>query len=109
MALTDSSFAALGKKTLEDMLDAIEGGLGDYMDVDLVGGILTIELDEGGEYVINLHAPNQQIWMSSPVSGASHYEYNDADDTWVSTKGAGALFGILAAELSKASGETFSF
>ncbi|MCW9033276.1 MAG: iron donor protein CyaY [Rhodospirillales bacterium] len=109
MALSESAFASLGKETLENMLDTIENNLGDFMDVDLVSGILKIELDEGGEYVINLHAPNQQIWMSSPVSGATHYSYDEASETWVSTKGEADLMEVLAAELSKTTGESFSF
>ncbi|MEQ9361280.1 MAG: iron donor protein CyaY [Rhodospirillales bacterium] len=71
MSLDDTSFTRIADATLESFMDAIEAVLGDQADVDLEGGILTIELDSGGQYVINKHAPNRQIWMSSPASGAT--------------------------------------
>ena len=79
--------------------------VGDQLDVDLQDGILTIELDSGGQYVINKHAPNRQIWMSSPVSGASHFD-SDGHGGWVGTRGAGTLAAMLSAELAAATGET---
>jgi iron donor protein CyaY len=35
--------------------------------------VLDITLPSGAQYVINRHAPSQQIWVSSPVSSASHF------------------------------------
>lgn len=98
-----SSFEQIANETLENLLDSIEEALGDQLDIDLEGGILNIELDAGGVYIINKHAPNKQIWMSSPVSGASHYDLND-DGVWVSTRGEGALLDRLSEELKSQTG-----
>ena len=41
----------------------------DSRDTRFQNGVLTVKLGEAGTYVINKQAPNQQIWLSSPVSG----------------------------------------
>jgi len=103
VVISDSEFDMHADETLEHLMEILEDALGDQLDVDLEGGILSIELDSGGQYVINKHKPNRQIWMSSPVSGASHFEYN-AETGWVGTRDAGNLNRILAQELSEATG-----
>ena len=106
MSLDETAFARIADQTLENFMDAIDGVLGDQADVDLEGGILTIELDAGGEYVINKHAPNRQIWMSSPKSGATHFEYDDEAAKWCCTRSGGKLDEMLASELKTLAGVT---
>lgn len=107
MSLDESAFEALADETLRRFMDQIDDALGDGLDVDLEGGILTIELDTGDQYVINKHAPNRQVWMSSPVSGAFHFEFDGK--AWVSTRDpATVLTRLLADELAAATGQTFS-
>lgn len=99
MPMDESRFATLADQMLNHLSDTIDAILGDDVDVELQGGILTLSLDGGGQYVINKHAPNRQIWLSSPVSGASHYDCAD-DGTWVSTRDpAATLTGVLGGEL----------
>jgi iron-sulfur cluster assembly protein CyaY len=76
---------------------------GDRADVDLEEGILTIDLDEGGRYVVNKHVPNRQIWLSSPFSGAAHFDYNP-ERGWVGTRGGGTLHALLKQEISELTG-----
>jgi frataxin len=104
MTIDESTFQTLADETLARMMDTLEEAVGDRLDVDFLDGILTIELDTGGQYVINKHAPNRQIWMSSPVSGASHFDC-DGNGGWVATRGAGTLAAMLSAELTAATGE----
>jgi len=106
MALDESTFQTIADRTLLAYQQAIEDALGDSLEIDLREGILTLELDSGAKYVINKHAPNRQIWMSSPVSGASHYAYDPERRQWVSTRGGGTLAETLAAELARATGTT---
>ena len=109
MTLDENSFEALADKTLADLLGAIEDQLGDVADVDMQGGVLTIELDAGGEYVVNKHAPMRQVWVSSPVSGATHFAYDADGRRWVSTRHAATtLDALLAEELAAATGRPFS-
>ena len=100
MTLDDTAFEKTADDTLATFLDAIDEALGDRLDVDLQGGILTIELEAGGQYVINKHGPNRQIWMSSPKSGASHYDFDEAAGAWCDTRSGARLDVVLAGELA---------
>jgi frataxin len=104
----ESAFHAVADRTLAALLETIENTLGDELDVDLQGGILSIELASGGQYVINKHVPNRQIWLSSPASGASHFAYRPGRG-WTSTRGDAVLHELLAQELSTATGTPVSF
>jgi frataxin len=101
--MDDSTFESLADRTLARLQTQIEEAL-DEVDVDLRGGILTLELDDGRQYVINKHMPNRQIWMSSPISGASHFAHDAASGTWRSTRGNERLHDMLATELASATG-----
>ncbi|MBL8660051.1 MAG: iron donor protein CyaY [Rhodospirillales bacterium] len=104
----ESAFQAEADKALAILLERIDDALGDELDVDLQGGVLTIDLDSGGQYVINKHAPNRQIWMSSPASGASHFAYR-AGAGWIATRSDDALYDMLARELTAATGKPIAF
>ncbi len=104
MELDQTAFETIAERTLERFMDTIDEVLGDRLDVDFESGILTIEDRSLGQYVINKHAPNRQIWMSSPLSGASHFDHDAETGDWVSTRGADTLSGLLADELSTYTG-----
>ena len=108
--ITDGKiFETIAQKTLDTMLDRIDNDLGDEIDVDLNAGILNIEFSNGAQYVISKNAPNCEIWMSSPLSGASHYYLEDDLKTWVDTRNGEKLFEKLAEELSLGSLKSFTF
>ena len=108
--ITDGEiFENIAEKTLNMLLDRIDDALGDAFDVDLNGGILIIELENRAQYVINKNAPNYEIWMSSPLSGASHYFLDDDLETWVDTRSGDKFFEKLSQELSQCAGKSFTF
>ena len=109
MSLDDTTFARTADDTLETFMDVIEEALGDQADVDLEGGILTIELDVGGEYVINKHAPNKQIWMSSPLSGPLRYDYDPAAGVWFYARDGHGLRAKLSEEVESLLGLSVEF
>lgn len=43
------------------------------IDVEYQGGILTITLPTGKQFIVSKHAPSMQLWLSSPVSGGLHF------------------------------------
>jgi len=98
-------------QVLDALFEQIEEQLGDWLDVDMSGGILEVELPDGGAYVINKHAPNREIWLSSPKSGAWHFASDDGEH-WRSTRGGASgapeLCTLLADELAAASGRPVS-
>ena len=104
----ESAFHAIADRTLATLLERIEEVLGEDLDVDLQGGILSIELTSGSQYIINKHAPNRQIWLSSPVSGAVHFAYHPGRG-WISTRSSAVLHELLAHELSAETGTAISF
>ena len=107
MSIDEPTFERLADETLKYLLATIEAALGAHMDVDIEGGVLTIRLDAGGVYVVNKQAPNRQIWLASPASGAWHFDFRDAPakaGRWVATKGGMTLAALLASELSAVAG-----
>ena len=98
--MDETSFERAAEKTLQQLMAALEEALGDEAEIDLEGGILTVELEAGGIYLLNLHRPNRQIWLSSPKSGAWHFDADPAaPGHWVATRGGERLHDLLAREL----------
>lgn len=86
----------------DSLLAALEEGIGHHADAELQGGVLTVEGDAksgGGIWLVNKHAPTQQIWLSSPRSGARHYAFDGASGQWRDTRGGTDLLATLTAEL----------
>lgn len=105
MTVSKSAFHLLADQALNAIALAIETRLGERLDVELQEGILTIDLDEGGQYLINKHGPNRQIWLSSPKSGAWHFACPDQGAVWASTRDPGTtLGGLLNQEFAAAAG-----
>jgi frataxin len=92
--MSNSAFETLA----DSLLAALEEGIGAHADAELQGGILTVDGDDG-TWVVNKHAPTQQIWLSSPKSGARHYAFDEPSGQWKDTRGGADLVGHLSAEL----------
>ncbi len=107
--MEESAFQAAAESTLTRLYTVIDETLGDDVDAELRGGILTLELVDGSQYVINRHGPTRQLWLSSPVSGAAHFDYDEAARSWRSTRGGPPLAERLAAELAAATGRDIAF
>ena len=93
--MSSSAFESLA----DSLLAALEEGIG--TDAELQGGILTVERDEG-TWVVNKHGPTRQVWLSSPLSGARHYAFDQASGLWRDTRGGADLLSHLSAELDVA-------
>ena len=104
MNTAEKEFNESAEKTIETLFDAIERELGDIADVDLEGGILNVELDDGRVYIINKHTPNRQIWLSSPLSGAHHFALDAGTKEWASTRDSALLHKMLEDELASIKG-----
>ncbi|MBF0246892.1 MAG: iron donor protein CyaY [Alphaproteobacteria bacterium] len=103
-----AEFETLAEETLENLFDSVEDMLGLDEDADFAHGILNIELGDGRKYVINKNSASQEIWVSSPVSGASHYAFDADSGDWLNTRGGGNLVETLSTELSRLTGNTVS-
>jgi frataxin len=84
--MDNTEFTQIAEACLQNIYDLIEAADTQYLlEVDLLDGILNIELPDGGQYIINKHNASKQIWLSSPVSGASHFSYMGGE--WRDSKG----------------------
>ena len=95
---SSTEFHQRADQKLEALQDHIESLLEDA-DVDLLDETLTVILTSGQQYVINKHAPTQQIWVASPVSGAHHFRYDAQLDVWCNIRTGQALDDLLNDEL----------
>ena len=103
MSVDEAAFESLAVQTLQRFALRIEEATME-LEVDLEDGVLNIETEDGSIYLVNKHSAMRQLWLSSPVSGASHFDYDAANKIWESTRGGESLEGILERELSAAVG-----
>jgi frataxin len=86
--MDETEFHMLADATItgieQDMEEADQDG---RLDVEVMGGVLTLQLTDGKQYVISKHTPTRQVWVSSPVSGAHHFGYDAAAKKWVLASG----------------------
>jgi frataxin len=106
--MDEPEFERQAGKLLDRLMAEIEDQAMDDLDVDLEGGILTIALPDGGTYLVNKHAPNREIWLSSPKSGAWHFRHQP-EAGWISTRVVDGerpqLHRLLSGELAAATGK----
>ncbi|XP_042007653.1 frataxin, mitochondrial-like [Salvia splendens] len=103
--LTEEEYHKLANSTIHDLLEKLEE-YGDSVDidgfdVDYGNEVLTLKLGDLGTYVINKQTPNRQIWMSSPVSGPSRFDWDQKDKAWIYKRTKQNLFKVLETELEK--------
>ena len=92
-------FNKIAEHTLEKLTRDIEQADQEYLlEIDRIGPVLTIELEDGREYIINKHDASQEIWVASPVSGASHFHHQEG--VWKNRQGE-ILENMLAKELKQ--------
>ncbi|KAK4790248.1 hypothetical protein SAY86_017552 [Trapa natans] len=99
--LADSTIHVLQEK-LEDYGDHVDI---DGFDVDYGNDVLTLKLGELGTYVLNKQTPNRQIWLSSPVSGPSRFDWDQSSKAWIYRRNKANLFSVLENELETLCGQ----
>ena len=69
-------------------------------------GVLSINMGDLGTFVLNIQAPNRQIWLSSPISGPARYNFESSTRTWVNNRNEEqVLERLLSEELTELVGE----
>lgn len=99
MAMDEKQYRDLVEACLNHWLDVLEASAG-FDELDLADGVLQAETEDGKTFILNRHVPLRQVWLSSPVSGAHHYAFDEAAGTWHSTRGGEALSDRLSADLA---------
>lgn len=99
--LSEAHFHAIADATLLHLFDRLEDAFerGDFEELDINNGILTIETVSGKTFIVSKHAPSCQLWLASPISGGHHFTYNESEQSWELPNGE-TLKTLLAAELA---------
>ncbi len=79
-------FKKLAKKAFDYIFNLVEEKYQDF-DVDYEGENLIIEVNNS-TFVLSIHNPMSQIWLSSPVSGAHHFQLKKSNEgyDWMNTR-----------------------
>ena len=82
-------FKKKASETLDDIFNLVELKFNNY-EVDYENENLRIDSLEGkGTFIVSIHTPTSQIWLSSPISGAHHFESRSPESIeWISTRDA---------------------
>ncbi|XP_022547932.2 frataxin, mitochondrial-like isoform X2 [Brassica napus] len=91
--LQEDEFHRLANVTINNLLEKIENE------------VLTLKLGSLGTYVMNKQTPNRQIWMSSPVSGPSRFDWDRDANAWIYRRTEAKLHELLEEELENLCGE----
>ncbi|XP_022633357.1 uncharacterized protein LOC106753999 isoform X2 [Vigna radiata var. radiata] len=89
--LADSTIHSVQEK-LEDYGDLVEV---DGFDIDYGNDVLTVKLGDLGTYVLNKQTPNRQLWLSSPLSGPSRFDWDRDTKAWIYRRNKANLYKIL--------------
>ncbi|CAB77809.1 putative frataxin-like protein [Arabidopsis thaliana] len=105
----EEEFHKLANFTINHLLEKIED-YGDNVqidgfDIDYGNEVLTLKLGSLGTYVLNKQTPNRQIWMSSPVSGPSRFDWDRDANAWIYRRTEAKLHKLLEEELENLCGE----
>ncbi|AIL13366.1 hypothetical protein IM40_07445 [Candidatus Paracaedimonas acanthamoebae] len=102
---TNLNFKLVAEKTFESLSSILEDVLEDKGEIEDTGGILKILLSNSNTVLLNFHTPTSQIWLSSPLSGALHFSWDDQQRKWLSTRSPHEdLFTFLERDLSQLCG-----
>ncbi|KAI3728807.1 hypothetical protein L6452_17451 [Arctium lappa] len=107
--LQEDEFHKLADATIHDLLEKMEE-YGDSVDIDgfdidYGNQVLTVKFGSFGTYVLNKQTPNRQIWMSSPVSGPSRFDWDRNAEAWIYRRTKAKLLETLETEVQQLCGE----
>lgn len=78
--MTEDEYNNIANELLDDLLDKLEV-IEDSMDgfeVNSSGdGVIHVTMADKGTWVLNKQTPSRQIWLSSPITGPTHYRMVD--------------------------------
>ena len=105
--MNESEFQEIADQTIEDIQDAIDNSGAD-IDYDEVGGVLTLEFNDGSKIIFSKQGAMKQLWMAAK-SGGFHFGYNEESKQWLCDSGDKEdLFKMLSRLASEQAGEEVS-
>ncbi len=83
--MTESEFQEIAERTIEDIQDAIDDS-GSDIDYDEIGGVLTLEFEDGSKIIFSKQGAMNQLWVAAK-SGGFHFDYNEEAEHWICDSG----------------------
>jgi CyaY protein len=83
--MNESEFQEIADQTIADIQDAIDNSGAD-IDYDEIGGVLTLEFEDGSKIIFSKQGAMNQLWMAAK-SGGFHFDYNEDGKLWVCDSG----------------------
>ena len=105
--MNESEFQKIAEQTIEDIQDAIDNSGAD-IDYDDIGGVLTLEFEDGTKIIFSKQAAMKQLWMAAK-SGGFHFDYDEDKEQWLCGSGTNEeLYKMLSRLASEQAGEEVS-
>lgn len=83
--MNESEFREIAEQTIEDIQDAIDNCDAD-IDYDEIGGVLTLEFEDGSKIIFSKQGAMNQLWMAAK-SGGFHFDFNGEKEQWICDSG----------------------
>ena len=83
--MNESEFREVAEQTIEDIQNAIDNS-GSDIDYDEIGGVLTLEFEDGSKIIFSKQGAMNQLWMAAK-SGGFHFDYNQEAQQWICDSG----------------------
>ena len=83
--MNESEFQEIAEQTIEDIQDAIDNSGAD-IDYDEIGGVLTLEFEDGSKIIFSKQGAMNQLWMAAK-SGGFHFDYDEDSERWLCNSG----------------------
>lgn len=105
--MNESEFQEIAEQTIEDIQEAIDNSGAD-IDYDEIGGVLTLEFENGSKIIFSKQGAMNQLWMAAR-SGGFHFDYDEANQQWLCDSGdSEELYQMLSRLASEQAGESVS-
>jgi CyaY protein len=102
--MNESEFQTIADQTIEDIQNAIDESGAD-IDYDEVGGVLTLEFENGSKIIFSKQPPAMQLWMAAR-SGGFHFDFDSDKRQWICDSGdKEELYAMLSRLSSEQGGE----
>jgi CyaY protein len=102
--MNESEFQKITEQTTEDIQDAIDN-CGADIDYDEIGGVLTLEFENGSKIIFSKQGAMNQLWMAA-LSGGFHFDYDGSSEQWVCDSGDNEeLYSMLSRLAAEQAGE----
>ena len=105
--MNESEFYDIAEGTIESLQDVIDE-CGADIDYEEIGGVLTLEFENGSKIIFSKQAPALQLWMAARAGGF-HFDYDVENEQWICDNGdREELYVMLSRLASEQSGELVS-